>query len=338
MQFPLIQCPLVGLFKRWLKPVEASDPPFQEPEPVVEEKRLFHIGKEIVTGKPFTIDPAEYAESGDRDVILASSGMGKSYLAGVLVEETLETGGLVFIMDPEGENYTLAERYPMMIIGGEHATTDLDLDTLSPERLDEIVGTVLTEGLSTIFDLSGRKNRDQQALFSTIAGSLFRANENKATRRPVKLIVEEARVFAPQKISQVATVDGESSLSVFEDIATRGRKRGVHFLMATQRPASVNKDVISQCNRLWLGGATSTQDCDAMKPYLKDAGISEQEIRALVPGQFYFYSEGKTRLIKVKKRRCTHGGKTPEIQTRKVVTSKAAAKEIAARIGGLGNA
>ncbi len=334
--FPVIDFPFpfAGFFQDWFQAPKPKPTP-KPVEPPAPPSKLLHVGEVATTGKRFTIDPADYAESGDRDVILASSGMGKSYLAGVLVEETIEAGGLVFIIDPEGENHTLAERYPMLIIGGGNATTDIDLDTLSPERLDEIVDTVLSEGLSTIFNLSGRTNKNQQALFSMIARSFFRAQENPENRRPVKMIVEEARVFAPQKAAQVSATDGESSLLVFEDIATRGRKRGVNFLMATQRPASINKDVLSQCNRFWFGGMQSSQDCDAMKPYLRDAGISEDQIRALRKGQFYFYSEGRTTLINVKKRKCAHGGATPDQQKDwKVVRSKKDAAAIAAKIGG----
>jgi hypothetical protein len=34
--------------------------------------------------------------------------MGKSYLTGVLMEETLENGGMLCIIDPEGEHFTHA--------------------------------------------------------------------------------------------------------------------------------------------------------------------------------------------------------------------------------------
>jgi Helicase HerA, central domain len=68
-------------------------------------------------GENFWLDPADYERSGHRDVILASSGMGKSYLAAVLMEAMLDKGEMLIIIDPEGENHTLAEHYPVRIVG-----------------------------------------------------------------------------------------------------------------------------------------------------------------------------------------------------------------------------
>src|SRR5205085_12277012 len=110
-------------------------------------------------------------------------------------------------------------------------------------------------------------------------------------------------------------LDGETCLSVLEDIATRGRKRGLNLLVATQRPASISKDILSQCNRWWFGGMTSTQDCKAMKDYLSEAGISEEQIRELERGNFYYYAHGKTVKLKSRTRKCRHGGSTPTTQT-----------------------
>lgn len=279
---------------------------------------LLMIGEE-----GFCINPAEWATCGDRDAILASSGFGKSYLAGVMTEQLLECGGQVFIIDPEGENYTLAKRYPMLIVGGEHKTVELDLDAADQEDIDKVVKTVLYKGISVIWDLSDHTQTRQRELFAMIGASLF-ANQDKELGRPVKFIVEEARVFAPQNASKLPIVNGKTCLSVFEDIATRGRKRGINFLIATQRPASINKNILSQCNRWWFGGMQSTQDCKALKPYLADAGVTEDEIRNLPKGEgwFYYHANGQTHKVKTRKRKCKHGGSTPAVQAQAKPASK----------------
>jgi len=341
----MFRFPVIQFFKPRQKPVQpkpVQSQPVQYQTPVV--KYLLSIGEETGTDgiKPFYLDSRQWAEDGDRDVILASSGFGKSYLAGVISEEVIESGGLLFIIDPEGENHTLASYYnkkaladenapTVWIVGGDHKTVHLDLDEASQADIDEIVEAVLLLGVSTIWDLSGRTQKNQQELFTMIAGSLFSAQDNEEFRRPVKFIVEEARVFAPQKITGLPKVNGETCLTVFENIATRGRKRGINMLLATQRCASVNKDIISQANRWWFGGVKSTQDCDALMPYLEQAEVSieESDIKALQAGEFFYCGKGQPIKIKTRTRKSKHGGKTPSVQSANVKRASRADAEAA---------
>lgn len=259
----------------------------------------------------FSVSLEDYKATGERDAILASSGMGKSYLTGVLMEETLENGGLLCVIDPEGEHFTLAERYPTMIVGGEHGNLPLE-----EEAMDLYVETMLTAGLSCVFDLSEYLDEEQQHLYGLIADALFVAEQKH--RRKIRLVVEEAQIYAPQR-----TVGGAASskrgkkilmdpLVASQKIAKRGRKRAIDSLWATQRPASISKDILSQCNRFWFGGITSEQDYKAIRPFLNEAGVSYAEIKSLHPGEFFFFSKGKTHKIKVRKRHCRHAGATPE--------------------------
>ncbi|MDX2084670.1 MAG: DUF87 domain-containing protein [Candidatus Melainabacteria bacterium] len=274
-------------------------------------KRSLNPGARILqVSKSYGVDCAEYAATGERDAILASSGMGKSYLTGVLLEETLENKGLICVIDPEGEHFTLAERYPMLIVGGEHASVPFD-----PDAVDIYVEAMLGHGLSTIFDLSDFVDAEQQAYYALIADSLFQAEQKY--RRKVRLVVEEAQIYAPQSGGAVggdakAKKSGPNNLMASQRIAKRGRKRAIDSLWATQRPASLNKDILSQCNRFWFGGITSELDYKAIRPFLQEAGISFTDIKSLQPGEFFLYGKGKTRRIQVRKRLCKHAGATPE--------------------------
>ena len=270
--------------------------------------RSLTVGKIHGKKQNFQVPLANYTATGERDAILASSGMGKSYLTGVLIEETLESGGLVCVIDPEGEHYTLAGRYPMMIIGGEHGNLPLE-----EEALDLIVEAMLQNKISAVFDLSEYLDQEQQHLYGLIAEHLF--NLETRYRAKIRLVVEEAQIYAPQRTGGFAAKGKKGvkdPVQASQKIAKRGRKRAIDSLWATQRPASLNKDILSQCNRFWFGGITSEQDYKAIKPFLNEAGISFAAIKALNPGEFYFYSKGLTQLLKVRKRLCKHGGATPE--------------------------
>ena len=264
--------------------------------------------KVLQVSKNFSVPLADFLSTGERDAILASSGMGKSYLTGVLLEETLENGTLVCIIDPEGEHFTLAEKYPCLIIGGEHAHVPFD-----PAGVELYIEAMITTGLSTIFDLSDYIDTEQQDYYAIIGDALFRLEQKY--RRKVRLVVEEAQIYAPQNGGGGASKKknkGLDAITVSQRIAKRGRKRALDSLWATQRPASLSKDILSQCNRFWFGGITSELDYKAIKPFLTEAGISFQDIKSLQPGEFFYYAKGKTTRIKVRKRYCKHAGATPD--------------------------
>jgi len=212
--------------------------------------------KVLQVSKNFSVPLADFLSTGERDAILASSGMGKSYLTGVLLEETLENGTLVCIIDPEGEHFTLAEKYPCLIIGGEHAHVPFD-----PAGVELYIEAMITTGLSTIFDLSDYIDTEQQDYYAIIGDALFRLEQKY--RRKVRLVVEEAQIYAPQNGGGGAGKKknkGLDAITVSQRIAKRGRKRALDSLWATQRPASLSKDILSQCNRFWFGGITSELD------------------------------------------------------------------------------
>lgn len=274
------------------------------------KNKLMQPTRALQVSKNFSVPLADFATTGERDAILASSGMGKSYLTGVLMEETLENQGLICVIDPEGEHFTLAERYPMMIVGGERGNVPLE-----EEAIDLYIEAMLQHGFSAIFDLSDYLDSEQTNLYGLIVDKLF--NLEQKYRRKIRLVVEEAQIYAPQRTAGAAPTSktskkGMDPVLASQKIAKRGRKRAIDSLWATQRPASISKDILSQCNRFWFGGITSEQDYKAIKPFLTEAGISFADIKSLQPGEFFFFAKGQTKLLKVRKRHCKHAGATPE--------------------------
>lgn len=276
----------------------------------VKNKILGQQSKSLQVGRNFSVPMDAFSATGERDAILASSGMGKSYLAGVIAEETLENGSLLCVIDPEGEYFTLAERYPILIVGGEQGMLPI-----SEEAIDLYVEMMLEANVSLVFDLSDYIDTEQQQLYAKIADSIF-SLETKY-RKKVRIIIEEAQIYAPQRMAGGQTKGGKPKLDpvyVSQKLAKRGRKRAIDTMWATQRPASLSKDILSQCNRFWFGGISAEQDYKAIRPFLNEAGISFQQIKNLRPGEFFFYSKGSPTLVRVRKRYCKHAGATPEAQ------------------------
>jgi len=75
-------------------------------------------------------------------------------------------------------------------------------------------------------------------------------------QHPICLFCDEAHLYIPERIDRDAA--SELGLKTFERIAKEGRKYGVSLVVISQRPAEVNRTVLSQCNNfisLRLGNA-----------------------------------------------------------------------------------
>lgn len=322
------------------KPVKVPRQRNVAPVPVLE------IGHEVQTGQSFRIDSNQFLSSGERDAILASSGMGKSYLMGVILEEILEKSNqVVFIIDPEGEWHTLKERYhsdkKAFLIGSTilpalsfppGASDDELAEILSDFefKVSGIIRKMISGGVSCVFNFNRFGEREALAAYTIIAESIFRGEQNLKDDdnsshdecRKVRLVLDEAHVFAPQKAKGAFI---EKSLETTIKIAKRGRKRNLHLLVATQRPQAISKDVLSQCNRFWLGGIQSKHDFDANKSYYIAANLKTlEQVQALPPGHFVYSAGAEKKTIKARKRHCKHGGATKKESAKPVMSAKEA--------------
>jgi hypothetical protein len=239
---------------------------------------------------------ADYARTGLRAGIWASSGRGKSFGVGVLCEELLAAGIPVIALDPEGEIFTLRERFRVLVLGGAHA--DLPLPTSEP-AVTLALTKALDEGLGLVLDLSDRStSRSQQEAAYPFLERLWSLLTER--RSPAALVVEEVHVFAPQSGSSVTS-------DILHRFAKQGRKRGVVLVTASQRTQAVSKELMSQLNFQAIGGFEIERDYDAVKAMVD--GHSFEEFRALPVGEFFFSSVA--RFGRWRQRHTTHGGDAP---------------------------
>jgi len=97
----------------------------------------------------------------------------------------------------------------------------------------------------------------------------------KENQHPICLICDEAHLYIPERTSQDAV--SELSLKSFERIAKEGRKYGVSLVVISQRPAEVNRTVLSQCNNFISLRLSNAEDQTVIKRLLPDnlAGLTE---------------------------------------------------------------
>lgn len=97
----------------------------------------------------------------------------------------------------------------------------------------------------------------------------------KAKQHPICLFCDEAHLYIPEHTGN-DVVSGIGSKS-FERIAKEGRKYGVSLVVISQRPAEVNRTVLSQCNNFISLRLSNAEDQAVIKRLLPDSlsGITD---------------------------------------------------------------
>jgi len=320
--------------------------------------------------------------------ILAKTGAGKSYIAGVLLEELAEKNIPVVVIDPHGEYSSLAmendeekelrfaEKFgvkpksyasQVQVFSPENNRLRLDSKLTAEElfqclpvkvsstqkgliysamrnierkeyTLADIIREVsampsqskwnlisgleflertglfsanptspkdlVQEGRISILDLKFTKPEIQHMIVFKIAQELF--NSRKRGLIPgFFLVLEEAHTFCPERgFGEV------SSSKVVRMIASEGRKFGMSLCIISQRPARVDKNVLSQCNTQIIMKVTNPNDLNAISESAE--GITpgmKEEIRDLPIGNaLVIGATEQPVLTEIRIRRSKHGG------------------------------
>src|SRR3954453_17568520 len=209
----------------------------------------------------------------DADIaIVAKKGRGKTYTAKGIVERLLHMQRRVLILDPLSVWWGLksgadgkAPGFPIAVFGGPHA--DIPLHDAAGPVIGELIAA---SGISAVLDMGQMRKAEQARLVADLLGYLFTHN-----REPLWLVLEEADAFAPQQpMGELTRVLGE-----VDRIARRGRNFGFRLISITQRPAKLNKDVLTQLSTLIALGVTSPQDRNAVKAWVDgNADIDQAKI------------------------------------------------------------
>jgi hypothetical protein len=256
---------------------------------------LLNLG--LSDGSQFSAD-ADHIVTG-RTCIIGASGSGKSYLVAVLCEELCKAGIPFLIIDTEGEYHTLKEKFDLLWVGDDERC-DIRLSELYLADL----AAAAPRSQPIILDLS-----DSLSQFSVL-GTFLTALYAEVSRRrlPYLVILEEADRFVPQS--------GER-LPVLDEIARRGRKRGLGLVICTQRPSVVDKNVLSQCGNQLIGRLVIRNDLQAVSHFFPGQRLPKQ-LTTLAPGHFYAMGDlaPQPTQIAVKARETSHGGSTPLLSSR----------------------
>ncbi|MEE6211011.1 DUF87 domain-containing protein [Salarchaeum sp. III] len=205
-------------------------------EPASTDEEHIHVG-ETADGAAVELPTVDILTG--RAFLTGKSGSGKSNTASVVIEELLDAGFPVLIVDCEGEYYGLKEEFELL-----HAGADEECDIqVGPEHAEKLASLALEQNVPVILDVSGFLDEDaSDELVRETARQLF--VKEKKLKKPFLLVVEEVHEYIPEGAGM-----GETGRMLIK-VGKRGRKHGLGVMGISQRPADVKKDFITQAN--WL--------------------------------------------------------------------------------------
>lgn len=98
--------------------------------------------------------------------------------------------------------------------------------------------------------------------------------DNQSSTKLLRATIIAAIITSPRHrlaILIVASFPPRLSRYTFERIAKKGRKYGVDLVVISQRPAEVNRTVVSQCNNLIAMRLTNGDDQTVVRRLLPDS-------------------------------------------------------------------
>lgn len=251
--------------------------------------------------------------------IIARRGAGKTYAAGKLVEQMVELGAPVVVLDPVGTWYGLRlaadgkkPGLPIPVLGGLHGDVELAEDAGSV-----VADLVMDRMQSAILDVSSFRKSQRKRFVADFAERLF--ERAKKERSPLHVVIEEAQLFAPQNHH-----GEERMLGAIEDVVRLGRNYGLGATLITQRPQSVNKEILNQVECLLVGQLSGAHERKAIDSWIVANAdgrkqLNTQDLPSLPVGTMLLWSPQWLQTferIKVGRKHTYDASATPELGKR----------------------
>jgi len=248
---------------------------------------------------------------------MARRGAGKTYSASKMCEEMLGHRAQVIVLDPVGTWWGLRmladgvtpSPYEIPVFGGLHG--DLPLEPASGAFLADLV---VDRGLSAVLDVSMLRKGDRKRLATEFAEELF--HRAKSARAPLHLFIEEAQVFVPERVG----ADETRMAGAFEDIIRLGRNFGIGATLISQRPQSVNKEVLNQTECLFVLQISGAHERKAIGDWITYHSLNPrelcQDLPSLPQGTAWVWSPqwlGITKKVRIGAKRTYNASATPEV-------------------------
>ena len=241
------------------------------------------IGK-LQSGRDFVV-PLDYQVH--TTALIGIRGSGKTVAATVLAEEMLEHALPFVAIDPVGVWWGLRTAYKLVIVGGEHGDLPLEKDAGA-----KIADAILEHNISCVIDMSSESKNAVRKFVTDFCDRLMELNP-RGTRH---IFLEEAPELVPQR----PMGEQKRSLAAVDRLVRLGRNKGYGCTLISQRFATINKDVLTQCENLIALRCIGKHDRDAAAAWIaevvhdteseKKADQFVQSLTGLENGDAWFWS------------------------------------------------
>jgi uncharacterized protein len=251
--------------------------------------------------------------------ILAMRGAGKTCTAAVMAEEMCKAGLPWICFDPVGVWWGMRadvegkpSGFPVVVIGGEHG--DIPLEKHSGRKIAEALAS---ENVFAVIDVSRESKHTWRQFLTEFCLQLMDLNPES----PRHLFIEEAPEFVPQRTKVMLTAQCKEAI---ERLVRLGRNRGYGCTLISQRPATVDKDVLSQCENLLVLRTTGPHDRKALLEWIQakatERGAEKflSDLAGLPNGHAWFWSPqwlNAFERVRIRERLTFHPGATRTVGT-----------------------
>lgn len=195
---------------------------------------------------------------------LGMRGGGKTYAGAVLAEEFADANIPFVVFDPIDVWFGLkvaadgkGKGLPVVVFGARHAdiplTRDMGRDIARAVVRDNVNVVISTLGIE------GGKTAERQ-IIADFSEELLSINNT-----PRHIFIEEAHEYLPQRVFGAAG----KVFNAVANLVVMGRNLGIGVTLLNQRAATVNKDVLTQCDTLVAFKNTSPQDRKALSEWME---------------------------------------------------------------------
>lgn len=265
-----------------------------------------------------TLRPHANTILSNRVAILGIPGAGKSNTVAVLAEELGQHGTPLIIFDTENEYRPLcAKPYFKRPFAADSNTVNLEMAFSFGQR-------IMDERLQVVLNLDSYADDDLAALImiDVIKGiqAWEEALEND-DRIPCAIILDEAAVWLPQNagesmLSKQKDDDGLTILDKLQKIffgvvVRRGRKRGIGFILASQRSAEIDKRAIASAQWKFLLEQNMPND---LKVY-HEFGVDKEIVSTLKRGKAFVIGPNVKEVHQMRTRNSPDNAKTPGLES-----------------------
>jgi hypothetical protein len=203
---------------------------------------------------------------GQHIAILGKTGSGKTSTEKLAVEQVVESGARVCVLDTVKSDWwgitssASGKRagLPFKILGGPRGHVPLHANA------GKVIGQLVANGKLplSIIDMADFEAGGVQRFFVDFAQALFRH-----MRGVIYLVIEEAHEVAPKERAGF----GAENMSIHwaKKLATGGRSKGIRLIVATQRVQSLHNAVLGSCETVIAHRLTTPADQKPILDWLK---------------------------------------------------------------------